>query len=68
MSFADPTPVVNCDTRIYSLLSLAKLNGRDPGFYLYHILERIADHPMNRIHELLPWNVSITSRYTIARR
>ena len=29
-----------------------------PQRYLHHVLERIADHPINRIHELLPWNVA----------
>jgi transposase len=43
---------------IYSLLGTAKLNGIDPEGYLRHVLERIADHPINRIAELLPWNVA----------
>jgi len=41
---------------IYSLLGTAKLNGIDPELYLRQVLEAIADHPINRIHELLPWN------------
>jgi hypothetical protein len=38
------------------LLGSAKLNEIDPELYLRHVLERSADHPLNRIHELLPWN------------
>jgi transposase len=43
---------------IYSLLGSAKLNHIDPELYLCHVLQRIADHPVNCIHELLPWNVA----------
>ena len=44
---------------LYSLLGSAKLNELDPEIYLQHVLERIADHPINRIDALLPWNVSL---------
>jgi transposase len=44
---------------IYSLLGTAKLNGLDPELYLRRVLERIADHPIKRIQELLPWNLAV---------
>lgn len=42
---------------IYSLIGTTKLNGVDPETYLREVLSRIAAHPINRIKDLLPWNL-----------
>jgi transposase len=43
---------------MYGLIGSAKMLGLDPQVYLQYVIERIADHPVNRIDELLPWNVA----------
>ena len=40
----------------YTLIETAKLNGVDPQAWLADTLACIADHKINRINELLPWN------------
>jgi hypothetical protein len=40
----------------YTLIETAKLNGVDPQAWLADTLGRIADHKINRIDDLLPWN------------
>ena len=41
---------------VYSLIVTAKLNEVDPCAWLADVLARIADHPVSRLNELLPWH------------
>ena len=41
---------------MYSLIVTAKLNDIDPQAWLADVLARIADHPNQKLDELLPWN------------
>jgi len=44
---------------MYTLIETARLNGRDPERYLRAVIACIGDHPINRIDELLPWNITL---------
>ncbi|HAU3160325.1 TPA: IS66 family transposase [Salmonella enterica subsp. houtenae] len=44
---------------LYSLIGTCKLNGVDPESDLRHVLDVIADWPVNRVNELLPWRVAL---------
>src|SRR6266852_1084198 len=41
---------------MYSLIVTAKMNNIDPQAWLADVLCHIADHPVHRLDELLPWN------------
>jgi transposase len=40
---------------MYTIIETCRMNGVDPQAYLADILARIADHPINKIDDLLPW-------------
>ncbi len=40
----------------YTLVRTAVLNGLEPEAYLRDVITRIANHPINRLPQLLPWN------------
>ena len=50
--------------RAMTLIESAKMNGLDPQAYLADVLDRINDHKINRLHELLPWNWAPMSEAT----
>ena len=43
---------------MYTLIGTAKLNNVDPQAWLADVLARIAEQPISRLDELLPWNWS----------
>ncbi|WP_149017007.1 transposase domain-containing protein, partial [Escherichia coli] len=50
---------VSKEQLLYSLIGTCKLNGVEPESYLRYVLDVIADWPINRVGELLPWRVAL---------
>ena len=44
---------------MYSLIGSCQLDGVEPEAYLRHILAIIAEYPINKITDLLPWNLTL---------
>ena len=51
---------------MYTLIATAKLNNINPQAWLADVLARIADHPVSRLHELLPWHWKATQNQAAA--
>ena len=51
---------------MYTLIGTAKLNDIDPQAWLADVLDRIADLPQTRLHELLPWHWKAERQQTLA--
>ncbi|EBI5645098.1 IS66 family transposase [Salmonella enterica] len=47
---------------VYSLIETCKLNGINPEAYLRYVLSVLPEWPANRVNELLPWNVELSSK------
>ena len=46
----------------YSLIVTARMNDVGPQAWLADVLARIAEHPAQRLDELLPWNWRTSTR------
>ncbi|MDE1480854.1 transposase domain-containing protein, partial [Xenorhabdus bovienii] len=46
---------------LYSLIGSCRLNGVEPEAWLRYTISHIADWPSNKVHELLPWKLSLTN-------
>jgi transposase len=50
----------------YTIIRTAKLNGIEPEAYLRDVLTRIGGHSINRLAELLPWNIAKPATQSVA--
>jgi len=50
----------------YTLVRTARLNGLEPEAWLTDLITRIGGHPINRLAELLPWNIAKPATQSVA--
>lgn len=50
----------------YTLVRTARLNGLEPEAWLTNVIARIGGHPINRLAELLPWNIAQPATQSVA--
>ena len=56
--FAGSHEAAKRSAMLYSLMGTCKLHGINPFLWPRDVLQRIATHPINKIEELLPHNLS----------
>jgi transposase len=50
----------------YTIIRTCRLNGIEPEAYLTDVIARIGSHPVNRLAELLPWNMPRPATHSVA--
>src|SRR5262245_5010232 len=50
----------------YTLIRTATLNGLEPEAYLRQVIARLGAHPVNRLQQLLPWNIAAPATLSVA--
>jgi transposase len=50
----------------YTIIRTARLNGIEPEAYLREVIARIGSRPINRLAQLLPWNIPLPATHGVA--
>ncbi|MDF0433744.1 transposase domain-containing protein, partial [Escherichia coli] len=57
-----PAPEITQAGCMYSLIGTCRLNNVEPEKWLRYVIEHIQDWPANRVRDLLPWKVDLSSQ------